>query len=155
MEVLLQRDVENLGKLGDVVKVANGYARNYLLPKKIAVPVTPDALRAIESARQARIEREEEELARVTKQARMMEGFLCFIPARATEAGHLFGSVGAQQIADQLLESGFEGVRAASIGLDEHIEEVGDYEVEVMLHPEVRTKILVRVAPEEEEQEED
>jgi large subunit ribosomal protein L9 len=154
MEVLLQTDVEDLGKLGDVVKVANGYARNYLLPKKLAVPVSPDALRAIESARQARIQREQDELTRVTKQARMMEGFLCFIPVRATAAGHLFGSVGGQQVAEHLLQSGFEGIRAANIALSGHIEEVGDYEVEVMLHPEVRTTILVRVAPEEKEGEE-
>jgi large subunit ribosomal protein L9 len=149
MQVLLREDVAHLGRLGDVVDVAAGYARNFLLPKHLAMPVTADNLRAIESARQARIQREKEEIERVSRQAEMLEGFLCFVTAKATEAGHLFGSVGQQQIADQLVASGFEGVRAASISLDRPIEEVGDYDIEVMLHPEVRTKILVRVAAEE------
>ncbi|MHC4592927.1 MAG: 50S ribosomal L9 C-terminal domain-containing protein [Planctomycetota bacterium] len=82
----------------------------------------------------------------------MLEGFLCYITARATGKGHLFGSVGAQQIADQLAASGFEGIRVANISLDRPIHELGDYEVEVMLHPEVRAHILVRVAAEEEEE---
>jgi large subunit ribosomal protein L9 len=154
MQVLLRRDVENLGQLGDVVEVADGYARNYLLPSKIAVPVTPQNLREVDAARQARKRRAEEELARVGRQAEMLEGFLCYITVRATDKGHLFGSVGSQQIADQLAQSGFEGVRSSNISLARPIEQVGDYEVEVMLHPEVRARILVRVAREEEEEEE-
>jgi len=154
MQVLLRRDVEKLGQLGDVVEVADGYARNYLLPSKIAVPVTPQNLREVDAARQARKRRGEEELARVGRQAEMLEGFLCYITVRATDKGHLFGSVGSQQIADQLAQSGFEGVRSSNISLGRPIEQVGDYEVEVMLHPEVRARILVRVAREEEEEEE-
>ncbi|MCK4282884.1 MAG: 50S ribosomal protein L9 [Candidatus Brocadiae bacterium] len=153
MEVLLLQDVEKLGRLGDVVEVADGYARNYLLPKKIASWVTPENLQRIDLARQARQRREQEELDRVGRQAEMLEGFLCYITARATETGHLFGSVSSQQIADQLVENGFEGTRASNIDLDRPIEEVGDYEVEVMLHPQVRAKILVRVAAEQEEEE--
>jgi large subunit ribosomal protein L9 len=153
MQVLLCQDVDNLGREGELVDVAPGYARNYLLPKKIAVPVNPDSLRQAEAAREARRRREEEELERVGRQAGMLDGFLCFITARATEKGHLFGSVGPQQVADELVASGFEGIRPANVSLDRHIEEVGDYEVEVMLHPEVRVNILVRVAAEQEEEE--
>ncbi len=151
MEVLLRQDIEKLGRMGEVVDVANGYARNYLLPKKIAVPVTAENLRKLEVVRKERRQREREELARVGRQAEMLDGFLCYIPMRATEKGHLFGSVGAQQIADELAESGFEGIRASNVNLDRPIEEVGDYEVEVMLHPDVRANILVRVAAEQEE----
>jgi len=151
MEILLRTDVENLGHLGDVVEVADGYARNYLLPKKIAVPVTARNLQETEAARQARRQREQEELERVSRQAELLEGFLCFITARATEQGHLFGSVGTGQIARELVENGFEGIRPGNVNLPRPIEEVGDYEVEVMLHPEVRLTITVRIAPEEEE----
>jgi large subunit ribosomal protein L9 len=154
MQVLLRKDVEKLGHLGDVVEVADGYARNYLLPQQIAVPVTPQNLRAVEAARQARRLRSEEELARVGRQAEMLEGFLCYITARATDKGHLFGSVGQQQVADQLVQNGFEGVRASNVSLERPIDQVGDYQVEIMLHPEVRARILVRVAAEEEEEEE-
>ncbi len=151
MEVLLRQDVEKLGRMGQVVHVADGYARNYLLPKKIAAPVTPENLRQIDVAHNERRQREREELERVGRQAEMLEGFLCYIPMRATEKGHLFGSVGSQQIADELAASGFEGVRASNVNLDRSLEEVGDYEVEVMLHPDVRAKILVRIAAEQEE----
>ncbi len=151
MEVLLRQDIEKLGRMGEVVDVANGYARNYLLPKKIAVPVTAENLRKLEVVREERRQREREELARVGRQAEMLDGFLCYVPMRATEKGHLFGSVGAQQIADELAESGFEGIRASNVNLDRPIEEVGDFEVEVMLHPDVRANILVRVAAEQEE----
>jgi large subunit ribosomal protein L9 len=151
MQVLLREDVQELGRMGDVVDVANGYARNYLLPKKIAVPVTPDNLSQLESVRQARRQREEEEMARVSRQAELLEGFLCYIQARATEKGHLFGSVDQHDIAEQLAESGFEGIRAANISLARPIQEIGDCEVEIMLHPEVRATITIRVAGEEEE----
>jgi len=155
MQLLLRQDVPNLGRLGDVVEVANGYARNYLLPKNIAVPVTPENTRQLEGARQARLQREQEEIERVSRQAAMLEGFLCFVTARATEEGHLFGSVGPQQIADQLVQSGFETILPTNINMTRSIDQVGDYEIEVMLHPEVRANIILRVAREEEEAEEE
>jgi len=151
MQVLLHEDVGGLGHLGDVVEAAPGYARNYLLPKGLAVPVTDENLRRIDTARKARRQREEAELERVARQAELLEGFLCYIPARATERGHLFGSVTAQQIADHLVESGFEGIRGSNVSLEGHIEEVGDYDLEVMLHPEVRAHITVRIAAEQDE----
>lgn len=154
MQILLRKDVEKLGHLGDVVEVADGYARNYLLPKGIGVLVTPQNMREVEAARQARRVRSEEELARVSRQAEMLEGFLCYITARATDKGHLFGSVGPQQVAEQLVENGFEGIRASNVSLERPLDQVGDYQVEIMLHPEVRARILLRVAAEEEEEEE-
>ena len=150
MEVLLQKSVDKLGKLGDVVDVADGYARNYLLPKGIAVPVTPDNLRAIGKAREERIEREKEERDRVAEIAKRLEGFVCVVPARATETGHLFGSVVAEQVVQALVESGFDSIRSSSILMTRHFEELGDYRVEAMLHPEVRTTFTVRVVPFEE-----
>jgi large subunit ribosomal protein L9 len=155
MEVLLRKDVEKLGRMGDVVDVADGYARNYLLPQQMAVRVTAENLQEVERRREQRQEREREELSRVREQADVLEDFLCYISARATEEGHLFGSVGPQQIADTLVASGFEGIRAANIALDRPIEEVGDYRVDIMLHPAVRATITVRVASESEAEEEE
>ncbi len=150
MKVLLNRDMDNLGELGEVVDVAKGYARNYLLPHKYALPVTPDNLQKLESVRKAKQKREAEETTRVKDQAGDLEGFLCVVEQRATDTGHLFGSVTAEIIAGILEESGFEGIRPASILLDGPIENVGDYPVEVMLLPEVRVPITVRVTAVEE-----
>jgi large subunit ribosomal protein L9 len=151
MQVLLRMDVPDLGQMGQVVDVADGYARNYLLPKRIAVPVTSENLGEVDRAREARRQREMEELERINRQAELLEGFLCYITARATERGHLFGSVGAEDVAQQLALSGFEGIRSSNVSLHRPIDEVGDYEVELMLHPEVRVKITVRVAREEDD----
>ena len=147
MEVLLRQDVLNLGRMGDVVDVAPGYARNYLLPKKLAMKASEANREAIERAREARRLREMEERQRVQVLAEQLQGFLCCIEARATEAGHLFGSVGPEQIAHALVESGFEAVRPANVNMAEHFEQVGDHQVELILHPEVRVTITVRVAP--------
>jgi large subunit ribosomal protein L9 len=88
-----------------------------------------------------------EEIERVRELAGKLEGFLCLIEMRATETGHLFGSVGPEHVADALADSGFEALRPANISMAEHIEQVGDYEVELILHPQVRVTITVRVAP--------
>jgi len=147
MQVLLRRDVATLGRLGAVVDVAGGYARNYLLPKKVAAPVTPENLKALERLRQEREQREHEERDRLATVAQRLEGFLCYMEARATETGHLFGSVGPEQIAEALAESGFEDIRPSSILMTGHFEQTGDYDVEAMLHPEVRVHFTVRIAP--------
>ncbi len=152
MQVLLRMDVENLGRLGDLVDVADGYARNYLLPKDIAMPVTPGNLERIAQEQEARRLRGREELERVSRQAELLEGFLCYITARATERGRLFGSVGPERIAQNLVESGFEGIRPTNVNLGRPIEELCDRDVEIMLHPDVRVTVTVRVAAEEEEE---
>jgi len=151
MEVLLRHDVKDLGHMGDVVEVAEGYARNYLLPRKLAMQVSQANLRAVDLARQARSQREQEEIERIEDVAARLKGFLCYIEARATGEGHLFGSVGPEQVAQSLLESGFEAIRPTNINMARHVDQLGDYEVEVMLHPEVRVNITLRIAPLEED----
>ena len=146
MEVLLRRDVDSLGRMGEVVDVADGYARNYLLPRDMAVAVTQSNLQEVERARAARQERERAELTRVEEVAKKLEGFLCLIEERATSEGHLFGSVAAEDVAEALVASGFETIRPANIVMPRHFEELGDHELEVMLHPDVRVPITVRVA---------
>ena len=155
MQVVLRENVKDLGQAGDVVEVADGYARNYLLPKRLAMNLGQANMAAIERKREARRQRELEELDRVKAEAEKLAGFLCYIEVRATETGHLFGSVGPEQVAQALVESGFEGVRPASVDMPQHIEELGDYEVELMLHPEARVGITVRVAPPGEEETEE
>ncbi len=150
MKVLLNQEIDNLGDVGDVVEVADGYARNYLLPYNYACNVTANNLQKMESLRKAKERREEEESKRIEQQAEDLEGFLCVVEQRATETGHLFGSVTAELISDLLLESGFKGIRPSSILLDKPIENVGDYPVEVMLLPQVRVPITVRVTALEE-----
>lgn len=151
-EVLLMQKVEHLGEEGDVVVVADGYARNYLLPRNLVVKAAEANVQEIEAAQEARRERDIQEKERIDVLAEELEGFLCYIEERATEEGHLFGSVTASDIANSLAESGFEQIRPSNIALDRPMEELGDYEVEVLLHPEVSVHMTVRIAPPEEEE---
>ncbi|MFP4175976.1 MAG: 50S ribosomal protein L9 [Planctomycetota bacterium] len=157
MEILLREDVENLGEMGEVVEVADGYARNYLLPRQMAVEVTDSNLEQVRREQEAREERQQQERERLESQADQLEGFVCLIEARATEKGQLYGSVTAGDVAEALVENGFEGLRASNIVMDKPIEELGDYDIELMLLPEVRVPITVRVVPpvDEYEDEED
>ncbi len=152
MRVLLRQDVKGLGEIGDIANVAEGYARNYLLPRRLALEITAANLDAVRRAREAKLKREREELERIQDVARRLDGFLCYIQARATEQGHLYGSVGAEQVSETLVRSGFETIRPANIVMPRHFDQLGDYELEVMLHPQVRVHITVRVAPLEEQQ---
>jgi large subunit ribosomal protein L9 len=136
MEILLRKDVEKLGKAGEIVRVTAGYARNYLFPRKIASEVTQDNLSQLE-AEQRRAEREAErhhqELAALAKK---LEATSCTIAAQATESGTLFGSVTAHQVVEALKTEGYL-VEERAVRLEEAIKETGVYAVEIHLAPDI------------------
>lgn len=153
MQVLLRKDIENLGKRGKVVDVADGYARNYLLPRELVMKVTKSNMQEVEAARAAKERRDQKELERVKGVAERLEGFSCTIQKRTTEKGHLFGSVTAEDVVDSLVDHGFESIRISNVMLPTPLEDVGEYEVEIMLHPEVSVPIKVKVGTSEQEAE--
>jgi large subunit ribosomal protein L9 len=153
MRVLLRKDIENLGGRGEVVDVADGYARNYLLPRELAMKVTKSNMQEVEAALAAKKRRDQEELERVKGVAERLKGFSCTIRERTTEKGHLFGSVNAEDIVDSLVDHGFESIRISNVMLPTPLEDVGEYEVEIMLHPKVSVPIKVKVESLEQEAE--
>ncbi|HKL78395.1 MAG TPA: 50S ribosomal protein L9 [Gammaproteobacteria bacterium] len=146
MEVILLEKVENLGALGDTVKVAPGYARNYLLPKEKALPATPANKEHFEAQRQALEERQRELLHYYRTMGDQIEGTTIQMDRRVAEAGRLFGSVGNADIADALKDQGFDVERGMILMPHGPIKEVGDHELEVRLHPDVTVNIIVSVA---------
>jgi large subunit ribosomal protein L9 len=144
VELILIEDVEDLGKAGDKVSVAPGYARNYLLPKRLAEKITPGALRIIE-ARRERIEQERADAlsAAQSLSAKIAEAEVT-IPMQAGEDEHLFGSVNHQVIADALAELGIE-VKSKNIKLAEPIKELGAFKVDIRLHSDVEATLKVWV----------
>ena len=136
MEVLLQRNVDKLGKIGDIVKVAPGYARNYLLPYGLAVLLTKDNLNRFESVKRKLIAMEQETKEKFQLLAKELEKVSCTIIANSSEEGHLYGSVTARDIAKQLASENLE-VDPKCILLDEPIKELGIYKVKIRLHPDV------------------
>jgi large subunit ribosomal protein L9 len=144
MKLLLQKNIDHLGRIGDVVNVSTGYARNYLLPQGLAAELTKDNLHRFESMKRRLIALEEENKAKQQVLAKEIEKASCTIIANATEEGHLYGSVTARDVAAQLASEDL-AVEPKCILLDEPIKELGIYKVKVRLHPEVETTLKVWV----------
>ena len=148
MEVVLREDIENLGHMGDVVKVKDGYARNYLLPRGLVVLANNKNLKALEHEQRMIGQRRE----RLTKEAQgisdKLAGVSLEFTAKVGEEGRLFGSVTTMDIEKALKEQGFE-VERRRIVLDAPIKNVGNYEVPIRLRPEVMPSIKVKVMSED------
>ena len=147
MEVILRDHVENVGKRGDVVKVANGYARNFLLPRKLALPATPGNVKQIarERVKLDVVEAQEKDAAEAV--AAKMAGVEVVISRKVGETGALYGSVSTADIAEVLARQGYETDRR-KIGLREPIKKLGEYTVPVKLHREVVVQLPVKVVAE-------
>ena len=144
MRLLLKRNIPSLGTLGQIVEVARGYARNYLIPQGLAMEVSHANLQWFEAQKRRLIQQEEETKEKLRLIANEIEGTSCTVIARATEDGHLFGSVTQKDLAAHLSQEGFE-VDAKSILLDKPIKELGIYKVTIELHPEVTSEVKVWV----------
>jgi len=147
MEVILIEPVPSLGDRGDIVNVTPGYARNFLLPKGKAAPVSKAAAQQAAAARRHAEKAEAERLEALRQLAERLAAASCTITAAATEEGHLYGSVGAADIADLLAKEGFD-VAEAQVQLDEHIKELGVYSVPVTLEGDVEATVKVWVVQE-------
>lgn len=148
IELILLKDVADLGKVGDIVKVAPGYARNYLMPRALAEKVNPGVLRRVEAIK-LRLQKEHEERVAVAQaMADKIASVALTIAVAAGENGKLYGSVNSQMIADALKEQGIE-IEKNVVELAEPIHEVGDFEVELKLHAEVKAAVKVTVVAKE------
>lgn len=145
--VLLREDVDNLGARGEIVKVKAGYARNYLLPRKLAVKATPGNVKQIEAERGALLKKEAKERGTAEAQSSVMKTVHLNFERKVGEHGLLYGSVTAMHIADALKEKGYE-VDRRRVHLPEPIKETGDFTVTVRLHREVNVEIPVTVTGE-------
>jgi large subunit ribosomal protein L9 len=149
MKVILKQDVEKLGKTGDVVKVAPGYGRNYLIPKKIAAEATPGNIKAVEIERVAQSRRDYREKESATILAREIVKLSLTVKRKAGEGGALYGSVTSIDIADSLAAHKVE-IDKRKIQLDEPIKTIGEYQIPIRLHREVSVPVRVVVEAEAE-----
>jgi large subunit ribosomal protein L9 len=149
MQVILLERVQNLGELGDSVKVKPGYARNYLIPQGRAVIATAENVAEFEAKREQLERQEAEALAVVQARAAALEGKEVTLARKIGEEGKLFGSVGPQDIADALTEAGLPVSRQEVRLLNDTLRQVGDHEVGVHLYANVEASITVHIVPEE------
>jgi large subunit ribosomal protein L9 len=144
MELLLKQNVEHVGRIGDVIDVKSGYARNYLLPRGLAVMVTKSNIADIERARAVALAEEQQRIAILKELAGKMGEASVTIEGRANAEGHLFGSVTAAQIAAALREKGIP-VDDKQVRLEQPLKEIGVFDVAVHLHASVDTTVKVWV----------
>jgi large subunit ribosomal protein L9 len=148
MEVILREDIVNLGNRGAVVKVAPGYARNFLLPKKMAVAATESNKKIVEQERQSHLRKEAKVQGEAADLAKLMSSVEITIAQKAGENDQLFGSVTANDVAIALEKAGYT-IERRKVHLDEPIKTLGDFKVNVRLHREVSLDIPVHVVREE------
>src|SRR5437588_9444848 len=144
-EVILTHNIVGLGAESDQVKVAAGYARNYLFPQGFAIPLTGANKRRIEALKQRRATREADELNHMTELSRSLAKLIAVVTVKTGEDGKMFGSVTSGTIADQLKTQFEVALDKKKIHLDQPIRTLGEHEVELRLHHDVVTKLKVRV----------
>ena len=147
MEVILREDVEKLGNRGEVVKVAAGYARNFLLPRRLAVAATDANRKIVEQERQAHLRKEAKQKSEAVDLGQLLGGVSVTIAQKAGENDQLFGSVSAKDVADALAAKNFT-IDRRKVQLDEPIKQLGEYKVPLRLHRDVVIEITVTVVRE-------
>ena len=149
MKVILKQDVEKLGKVGDIVKVAPGYGRNYLIPKQVALEATPGNIKIAEMEKLAHARRDHREKESATILARDIVKQTVVISRKAGEGGVLYGSVTSLDIADFLITHKID-IDKRKIQLEEPIKAIGEYQVPIRLHRDVTVpiKVIVEAEPE-------
>jgi large subunit ribosomal protein L9 len=154
VKVILAKDIDNLGYKGDVITVADGYARNFLVPKGMALLATRGALKQAEQMRRAREEADRKQMEAAAARVAVLGASPVYISARAGEAGRLFGSVTKADIARAVEDQLEEKIDRHDVRLEDPIRQLGKYEVQVHLHEEVNALVSVEVIAHEEDDEE-
>lgn len=145
MEIILKEDVKNLGYKNDIVKVKPGYARNFLLPKGLAILATPSARKVLaEEIRQQNFKQEKIK-NEATDLAQILEGLTLRIPAKAAESGKIYGSVNNVQIANAIKEAKNIQIDRKQILIDNDIKEIGNYKATIKLHKDISVEIEFEV----------
>ena len=149
MKVILQQDVRGQGKKGQLVEVSDGYARNFLLPKKLAVLATAENVNTMKQQEKARKAQEAAEKAEAEALSKKLEGLMVKIPAKAGEGGRLFGAVTAKEISEALTAQYSLNIPKARLVLDEPIKACGGYQIKAKLGYEVVGTVNVMVTEEQ------
>ncbi len=147
MKVLLMKSVEDLGIGGEVVNVSDGYARNFLFPRNLAIKATPAAVKTAQFYRAKALEEQAETINQSEQLALKLSGLVLEITSSSDDNGHLYGSVTERQISDVLKKAGFD-IDAEHVLLSEHIKETGEFPVSVKVYGDIRSEIIVKILPE-------
>lgn len=147
MKVILKEDVVNLGRAGDVVKVADGYARNYLLPKNLVMKSTTQTLKQVNNIKKIMLAEKEKESEESKQIIKKLETIVCLYNRKSDENGHLYGSVDENNVVEFLTGKGIN-INKNNVIMEKHIKDLGDYEVDIIIGKE-KGKLKISVKNEE------
>jgi len=147
MEIILRQTIDTLGRAGQIVKVSPGYARNYLLPKKLAYTVTPGNIKVIEAERQNLLRKEAVQKNDAEKLKELLDKVELVVFRRTGDNDTLFGSVTNLDVAEELEKKGYT-IEKRRIHMDDHIKALGEYEIPIRLFKDVNANIKLKVQPE-------
>ncbi|TDT50467.1 50S ribosomal protein L9 [Fonticella tunisiensis] len=146
MKVILKQDVKGLGKKGDVINTSDGYARNFLFPRGLAIEATEGNMKTLELQKASEAKRKAEELQRARELAKQISEYTLNISVKTGENGKLFGSITSKDIADELKKQYKIDIDKKKIVLDEAIKTTGVYNIEVKVYPEVSARLKVNIS---------
>ncbi|SMB87714.1 LSU ribosomal protein L9P [Desulfonispora thiosulfatigenes DSM 11270] len=148
MKVILQADVKALGKKGEVIEAKEGYARNYLLPKGLAVEATTQNLKEVERLKKLKDQKEEKELAEANELAEKISNIKVVLKVKSGEGGRLFGAVTSKEIAEDILKNHNIKIDKRKIELKDNIKTLGTYNIKIKVHTKVTADLSVQVIAE-------
>ncbi len=149
MKVILTRDYDKLGNTGDIINVKDGFAQNFLIPNSIAILATEGNIRQMEIVKKSLIKKEAKNIAEAQKIAEVIDGIELKFKVNSSPEGKLYGSITNKDIADMILENKKVEIDRKKIELEEHIKEVGIYDIEVKLYKDVKAIVKVEVSSED------
>jgi len=149
MEIILRETIDKVGRAGQVVKVADGFARNYLLPRKLAYIATPGNLKVIEAERQTLLRKEAKQQGDAEQLKQLIDKVEVLIRRKVGEQNALYGSVTNSDVAEELEKKGFQ-IEKRKIHMDDHIKQIGEYEIPIRLFKDVTAHVKLKVEPETE-----
>jgi large subunit ribosomal protein L9 len=149
MEVILRETIDTLGRAGQVVKVSAGYARNFLLPRKLAYIATPGNLKVIEFERQSLVRKEAKQKGEAEQLKGLLDNVEIVIRRKVGEQNTLYGSVTNSDVAEELEKKGFQ-IEKRKIHMDDHIKQLGEFDIPVRLFKDVTAVVKLKVEPETE-----
>ena len=145
MKVILLQDVKDIGKKDDIVNVSDGYARNFLFPRKVAMEATENAIKVVERKREAGRKREAEARAAAEEVAAKLKNKVVILKAKCGDKGRLYGSVTSQEVADAIKEGYGVELDKRKVEIKDAVRQLGDYEVILHIYPNVNSKMILRV----------
>lgn len=155
MKVILTKDIEKLGKFGDIINVKDGYAKNYLIPTGNALPATPGNIKQVELVKKSKIKAEAKNIKEASEIAQQLDGTKLIFKVKTSPEGKLYGSITNKDIAEKILSFKKIEIDRKKIEIEDSLRDIGSYEIEIKLYKDIKCKVIVTIEPDKKQPQEE